>query len=205
MTHICVSNLTSIGSDNGLSPGPRQAIIRTSAGILLIRPLGTNFSEFLVEILIFYIQENAFESVVCEEAAILSRPQWVKMALLHGTVHVFGTWQFKWHVTMHFRPWHELSFIFSADQGNNLKHRVYILMSLSKCIFFNMWSHLRNEYYAVGCVHSILHIVCWQIFVYLCAAYLFSARNQVRGRECIGYVNIDVADGGRIEFQLCFH
>ena len=53
VTHICVSDLTSIGSDNGLSPGRRQAIIRTNAGILLIRPLGTNFGEFLVEILIF--------------------------------------------------------------------------------------------------------------------------------------------------------
>ena len=53
MTHICVGNLTIIGSDNGLSPGRRQAIIRTNAGILLKRPLGTNFSEFLVKILIF--------------------------------------------------------------------------------------------------------------------------------------------------------
>ena len=53
VTHICVSDLTSIGSDNGLSPGRHQAIIRTNAGILFIRPLGTNFSEFLVEILIF--------------------------------------------------------------------------------------------------------------------------------------------------------
>ena len=53
VTHICVSDLTSIGSDNGLSPGRRQAIIRTNAGILLIRPLETNFSQFLVEILIF--------------------------------------------------------------------------------------------------------------------------------------------------------
>ena len=53
MTHICVGNLSSIGSDNGLSPGRRQAIIRTNAGILLIRPLGTNFSDFLVEIPIF--------------------------------------------------------------------------------------------------------------------------------------------------------
>ena len=53
VTHICVSKLTIIGSDNGLSLGRHQAIIRTNAGILLIRPLGTNFSEFLVEILIF--------------------------------------------------------------------------------------------------------------------------------------------------------
>ena len=50
MTHICVSDLTSIGSDNGLSPGWRQAIIGTNAGILLIGPIGTNFSEMLIEI-----------------------------------------------------------------------------------------------------------------------------------------------------------
>ena len=53
VTHICVNHLTIIGSDNGLSPNRRQAIIRTNAGILLIRPLGTHFTEFLVEILIF--------------------------------------------------------------------------------------------------------------------------------------------------------
>ena len=50
MTHICVGKLTIIGSDNGLSPGRRQAIIWTNAGILLIGPLGTNFSEILSEI-----------------------------------------------------------------------------------------------------------------------------------------------------------
>ena len=40
-----------IGSDNGLSPGRRQAIIWTNDGILLIGPLGTNFSEIFIEIL----------------------------------------------------------------------------------------------------------------------------------------------------------
>ena len=50
MTHICVNKLTIIGSDNGLSPGRRQAIIWTNAGILLIGPLGTNFTEILIEI-----------------------------------------------------------------------------------------------------------------------------------------------------------
>ena len=34
--HICVGKLTTIGSDNGLSPGRRQAIIQTNAGMLLI-------------------------------------------------------------------------------------------------------------------------------------------------------------------------
>ena len=50
MTHICVSKLTIIGSDNGLSPRRRQAIIWTNAGILLFRPLGTKFSDILIEI-----------------------------------------------------------------------------------------------------------------------------------------------------------
>ena len=50
MTHICVSKLTIIGSDNGLSPRRRQAIIWTSAVILLIGPFGTKFSEISIEI-----------------------------------------------------------------------------------------------------------------------------------------------------------
>ena len=50
VTQICVSKLTIIGSDNGLSPGRRQVIIWTNDGILLIRTLGTNFSEILSEI-----------------------------------------------------------------------------------------------------------------------------------------------------------
>ena len=53
VTHICVSRLTIIGSDNGLSPGRRQAIIWTNAGNLLIGPRGTNFSEILIGIQTF--------------------------------------------------------------------------------------------------------------------------------------------------------
>ena len=43
--HVCVGDLTVIGSDNGLAPGRCQTIIWTSAGILLIGPLETNFIE----------------------------------------------------------------------------------------------------------------------------------------------------------------
>ena len=57
MTHICVGKLTIIGSDNGLSPGRRQAIIWTNAGILLIERLGTNFSEILIGIQIFLFKK----------------------------------------------------------------------------------------------------------------------------------------------------
>ena len=61
VTHICVGKLSIIGPDNGLSPGRRQAIIRTNAGILLIRPLGTNFSEILIEIIIFSFKKMRFK------------------------------------------------------------------------------------------------------------------------------------------------
>ena len=47
VTHIGGGEQTIIGSDNGLSPGRRQAIIWTNAGILSIGPLGTNFNETL--------------------------------------------------------------------------------------------------------------------------------------------------------------
>ena len=53
VTHICVRQLTIIGSDNGLSPGRRQTIIWTNAEILLTEPLGKNVCEILIEVYIF--------------------------------------------------------------------------------------------------------------------------------------------------------
>ena len=61
LTHICLGNLTIIGSDNGLSPGRRQAIIWTNAGILLIGTLGTNFNEISIEIQIFSFKKMHFK------------------------------------------------------------------------------------------------------------------------------------------------
>ena len=51
--HLCVGDLITIGSDNGLSPDRRQAIIWNNAGILSTVSLGTNFSEISVAILAF--------------------------------------------------------------------------------------------------------------------------------------------------------
>ena len=80
MTHIDVNKGSIIGSNNGVSPYRYQAIIWTNAGILLIVPLGTNFSEFLIEIM-YSIHENALENAVWKMAAILSQPQCVKRHL----------------------------------------------------------------------------------------------------------------------------
>ena len=68
-THICIGKLTTIGSDNGLSPGWRQAIIWTIAAILLIGPLGTNFSEILIR-----IQTFSFKKMYSKMSSVKWRP-----------------------------------------------------------------------------------------------------------------------------------
>ena len=78
MMHMCVGNLTIMGSDNGLLPGWYQVIIWTSAGILLIGPSGIRFSDIVIEIQSFFIEQNAIRNVVYKMATILSRPQCVK-------------------------------------------------------------------------------------------------------------------------------
>ena len=76
-------NLISIGSDNGLSFIRRQAIIWTSAEQLLIGPLGTNFNEILInQNTKLFIQDNAYEKIVCDMTAILSRGRWVNHVLV---------------------------------------------------------------------------------------------------------------------------
>ena len=76
MTHICVSKLTITGSDSGLSPGRRQAII---VNWTLRKKLQRNVNRNSY----IFIQENAFEGVVCEMASILSRPQCVNSKFIN--------------------------------------------------------------------------------------------------------------------------
>ena len=92
MTHICVSKLTIIGSDNGLSPGRHQAIIWTNAGILLIEPLGTNFNEILIGIQIFSFKKmrlkmsSAKWRLFCLGLNVLSTVHSKKYAQLHAVI-----------------------------------------------------------------------------------------------------------------------
>ena len=62
VTYICASKLTMLGSDNALSPDRHQAIIRTNAGILFIRPKNKLQWNCIRNSNIF-IDEIAFENV----------------------------------------------------------------------------------------------------------------------------------------------
>ena len=72
-------NRVSIGSDNGLSPIRRQAIIQTNAGLLSIGTLGTSFSEFLIKIQNFSFTKLRPKMSSARMAAILSRGRWVNI------------------------------------------------------------------------------------------------------------------------------
>ena len=86
VTQICISKLTIIVPDNGLSPGRRQAIIWTNAEILLIRTLGTNFSEILSEIHTFSFNKlEQLERLHSEDTPAAS---WLPTLLSHVGSHV---------------------------------------------------------------------------------------------------------------------
>ena len=102
--HICVNKLAIIGSDNGLSPGRRQAIIWTNAGILLIGPHGNRLQWNLNRNLCIFIQKNAFENVIWKLVAILSRPQ---------CVNTHECWRLI--VTSYTREYHRSSLMRSAN------------------------------------------------------------------------------------------
>ena len=88
VTHICVSELTIIGSDDGLAPTRCQAIIWTNVGILLIEPLGTNCSEILIEIHIFSFEKTHFKvSSAKYRPFCLGLNVMIDWNILHKTVH----------------------------------------------------------------------------------------------------------------------
>ena len=83
VTHICVGKLTIIGSDNGLSPDRRQTIIWTNAGLLLIGPLGTNFSEILIGIQTFSLKKMHLK---------MSSAKWRPLCLGLNVLSAWGRW-----------------------------------------------------------------------------------------------------------------
>ena len=95
VTHICVTKLTIIGSDNGLSPDRRQAIIWTNAGILLIGPLGTKFSEILIDIWIF-----SFKKMHLKMSSGKWRPSCLGLNVLSSEVSIVSNLRRIDHVLM---------------------------------------------------------------------------------------------------------
>ena len=72
-----------VGSDNDFGPVRRQTIIWTNAGVLLIRPLGTNSSDILINLQKISFNKGGFENVISEMTAILFQSQCVELPCIY--------------------------------------------------------------------------------------------------------------------------
>ena len=94
-TRICVGRLTTTGSDNGLSPGRRQAIIWTNVGILSVESLGTNISEIWIKILAFSFKKMHLK---------MSSGKWRPSCLSLNVLKIFRIeWDTPYQFTIEFR------------------------------------------------------------------------------------------------------
>ena len=96
VTHICISKLIIIGSDNGLLPGRCHAIIWTNVGVLLIGPLGTNFSEMLIEIEAF-----SFKKIHLKMSSGKWRPSSLNLNVLKQPIHQYPSHGREDNLTQH--------------------------------------------------------------------------------------------------------
>ena len=164
MTHICVSNLTTIGSDNGLSPGRRQAIILTNAGMLLIGPFGTNFSEISIEIDAF-----SFKKIHLK----MSSRKWRPFCLGLNVLTVCYIFLFRWRPPTALVPWrpgspktsHSANIPSKQVKGNSLPMKAqYVPSTCSLLVSVGLAS--TNHWF---------HIPGTEIFIYFAILHWFRA------------------------------
>ena len=127
VTHICVGKPLIIGSDNGLSPGWRQAIIWTIAGMLLIGPSGTNFSEILIGIQTFSFKKmhlkksSAKRRQFCLCLNVLSNPvcPWLFCTVVISSQLYFQPAAFyilcQYYACLQVQCWEWISWLFLGD------------------------------------------------------------------------------------------
>ena len=143
MTHICVGKLTNIDSDNGLSPGWRQAIIWTNAGISLIGPLETNFSEILIG-----VQTFSFKKMHLKVLSAKWRPFCLgfnKLMMSYGDIDLGQHWLnnglVKYQVIVWIKVdlssmWHKRKT--NSTGSHSLKWEIYIF-EITAMSFWNQW------------------------------------------------------------------
>ena len=164
VTHICVGKSTIIASDNGLSPGRRQAIIWTNAGI--IEPLGTNFSEILIGIQIFSFKKMRLK---------MSSAKWCPFCLGFNVLKQFSIlraniWKLNPCSVLWF--WKKKESLKYAVVGHEGRFMIYVLNYFyckRQCWYYDVPLHeLRNFFICINrlyiwsaiCVTLSCH-TCW--------------------------------------------
>ena len=137
--HICVCNLAIIVSDNGLSPGRRQAIIWTNAGILLIGPLGTNFNEISSRIQIFSFKKmhlkrsSAKWRPFCLGLNGLTRSSLAQLMAWWAQNHCLKKWWFSGEASR--SNWNEISNKWQNFNSSNSIQNAHVLCNIKLILF----------------------------------------------------------------------
>ena len=133
VAHICVSKLTIIGSYNGLSPDRHEAIIETKSGTLLTGPLGTNFSEILIEIYVF-----SFKKMHLKMSSGKRRPFCLGLNLMDFKDAI---WTYLapvlFHLSLHWQQrggCKTVGFTLTPDQRTAAILHTYIIQSNNSCL-----------------------------------------------------------------------
>ena len=161
VTHIGIGKQNIIGSDNGLSPRRRQAIIWTNAGILLIRPLGTNCSEIL-----FRNQTFSFKKMHLK----MSSAKWWPFCLglnelINGTQRIVST-SVKIHM-LSLTHWGRVRHIYISELTVIGSDNGLVPSRLKQCWIIVNWT-LRNKHQwnfnrnSIIFIHenALEHVVC---------------------------------------------
>ena len=137
MTHVCVSKIVIIGSDNGLLPDRRQAIIWTNAGILLITwDLRMNFGEMLIE-----INTSPFKKMHLK----MSSANWHLFLLgLNVLTNGFVSFLLRAALLVWAFPWITIKKIQGFFFYNLGKNKWHLTISCLLKNIFNHYSHVRN-------------------------------------------------------------
>ena len=195
MTHICISKQTIIVSDNGLSANCSQAIIWTNVGILLIRTLGTNFSEIFSE-----IHKFSFRKIHLKMSSGKWRPSCLSqlypflselmVKLCHGALI-----NFYWHITV-WGLWYQKQ-VSQAWISNSIPQNIIACNYLSMPEIPYMVYTVRCNYLAIPEITAsgntiFIHVVC-QVYmpdmtkVWLSGAFM-----------CINIINIIAHNQGML-------
>ena len=144
-------NQISIGSDNGLSPIRRRAIIWTCAVLLAIEPFGTNFSDILAK-----IQTSSFTKMHLKKSSAKRRPLCPRGEELTGWSEIIIIFMLKEYAHSHHDEEDALTTVSRATMATILEKGIF------KSVFFHglfcIWTGILTMFVCKGSIKKYVSI-----------------------------------------------